>query len=94
MSCLFPEGIDRIDDLPYTYFDAILTGLQFLGFEELLEEDSPPRDIWMEPKKLKQHFDMVRRRRKSQSGDGDIRDQEIEGPVETNAWLREMGVSR
>lgn len=94
MSQLFPEGITKLDDLPYTHFDAILTGLQFLAFEELIKEERPPRDIWMEPKKLKEHFDLVERRRKAKYGgdDGDIRDVPIDGPVEQNDVMKELGL--
>lgn len=80
---LFPKGIDDIRDLPHTCFNAIRLGLTFLGFEELPEEDIPPRRIWMDGEKLEEHFNAVRARRKAQAEGKDT--PEIEDPVENEA---------
>lgn len=86
MSALFPEGIHSLGDLPHTLHDAIVTGLQFLRFEELPADEAPPRSIYMDPKKLKAHFKAVDKRREEKFGtdkDGDSK--EIEDPVQNDA---------
>jgi hypothetical protein len=79
VSQLFPPHIHELADLPHTIFDAIRTAAIYLSFEELPDDEQPPRRIWRDPDKLSAHFDEVRRRRNQ----GPERD--IEDPVENEA---------
>jgi hypothetical protein len=82
---LLPAGFKDLRDLPYTLFEAIRMALMFLGFEELPDEERPPKRIWLNAKLLKEHFEAVKRARKAAySGSGDS-SREIEDPVENEA---------
>ena len=82
VSSLFPEGCRSLLDLPYPLHDAISYGLQFLAFLELPKEEQPPRVIWLNGDKLKEHFDAVEKRRKEEiERPGD----QIEDPVQNDA---------
>lgn len=86
MSSLFPRGVTSLGDLPFTIHEAIMLGLQFLGFEELPKEDRPDRAIWFDSDKIKAHFDAVEKRREEKySYDKDGHSKEIENPVENEA---------
>lgn len=86
VSILFPEGVDRLDDLPYTIHDAITTALLYLGWEELPQDEQPKKRIWDQPEKLKEHFEWVKRKREAEYGGGKdaIKDKPIEGETEDN----------
>lgn len=80
-------------DLPGVLFEAIVHGLQFLKFEELPEDERPKRAIWLDGKKLNQHFKAVKKRR-DEKGDGEKKPREIEDPVENGAakaWKEAFG---
>lgn len=92
MSILFPPGVKSLLDLPHTLHDAILKAFHFLAFEELPSEESPPRAIWLDDKKLKEHFDAVEKRRKEKyETDKDGNSKEIENPVQNDAARLLMG---
>jgi hypothetical protein len=80
---LFPPGITDLRELPAGYFDAIGMALGFLSFEELPEEDRPPRRIWLNNEALKEHFAAVKARRKAEA-DPNAPDP-IEDPVDNPA---------
>lgn len=61
-------------------FDSIRVTLGFLSFEDLPEEDQPPRSIWLDMDALKAHFDEVKRRRKE-----GMSEEPIEDPVVNEA---------
>lgn len=82
MSQLLPEGM-QLRDAPYRLQHAIKTGLMFIGFDELMPEDRPPRAIWLNVEKLTEHFDNVKRRQKDTATGGRVDD--IEDPVQNNA---------
>lgn len=70
-------------------FHALRQTLAFLSFDEMPDDERPPRDIWLRPKKLKAHLDEVRRRREEElktgrKSAGKISDQPIDGPVSHN----------
>lgn len=83
VSALFPPGIDRLTDLPYTHFEALMTATVITGWDELAEEEQPSRDIWLHPEKLKAHFDKVKKDRDAKYGSNDRK--AIEDPVENEA---------
>jgi hypothetical protein len=72
ISSLFPPGITRLIDLPYTIHNAILAALGFLSFEELPEKERPPKKIWLNSKKMKAWWADVKRLREAEAkGQGD-----------------------
>lgn len=70
-------------DLPHTLFTAIRLGLTFLSFEELPEEEQPPKRIWMDNERLHEWFNAVKKRRDEKYGDGGSKS--IEDPVQNDA---------
>lgn len=85
MSSLFPEGITALGDLPHPLHDAIVTGLQFLNFEELPRDERPSRSIYLKPDKLGEHFKAVEKRRDEKYGGQDGASRAIEDPVQNDA---------
>lgn len=71
MSQLLPEGIDRLDDVPYTYWNALRLALGFLTFSELPKDERPPRSIWMDGDEMRKHWSAVERMRDERYGTGD-----------------------
>jgi hypothetical protein len=70
ISSLFPPGITRLWDLPFTLHLAIRQALYFLSFDNILEEaDRPPKHIWLDAEKMTQFWQAVEQRRK---GDREI----------------------
>ena len=70
VSVLFPEGIDRLDDLPWTHHHIIITGIYRLGFEELDKDERPPRRIWDRNDEMTAWWQMVERNRQEKYGGG------------------------
>lgn len=79
---LFPEGVDDVRDLPHTLFDAIQRASVFIAWEQLAEEEQPPRRIWLDGEALTEWFNEVKRKRRSEA---DPNHQVIEDPVENDA---------
>lgn len=84
VSELYPPGITHLVELPDVLFDAIRKALQFISFQENLDEDEmPPRSIWLDGEALEAHFAWVKEVRKEKydiKGGGAIED-----PVENAA---------
>jgi hypothetical protein len=76
VSHVLPDGIRKLRDAPAQFSQAMRAALMFLSFEELPTEDVPPRNIWLDGKQLKAHFDEVRRKHREKIGGAD----EIEDP--------------
>jgi len=58
LDTLFPEGITKILELPWTITRAIEHAKTVLSwYEHLSDEDRPPKSIWMDDQKLKKWFD-------------------------------------
>jgi hypothetical protein len=86
VSSLFPRGVTSLGDLPFTIHEAIVQALQFLAFEEMPKDERPKRAIWLDPERLKKHFEAVEKRREEKySYDKDGQSQAIEDPVENEA---------
>jgi hypothetical protein len=80
---LLPDGIDDLRDCPHTLFNAIRVALMIIGFDELEEDERPPRRIWLDNDRLGAWFKEVRRKRKERySGKGPG---PIEDPVDNEA---------
>lgn len=84
MSRLFPAGITHLADLPHTFHDALMFGLQVLSWDELPKEERPPREIWLDHKAMSRHWKLVEQKRKEKYGGGD---DDIDGPVSHNAAM-------
>lgn len=79
---LIPPHINGLMDLPAKLAEAIHRALTCLSFDELLDDERPPRRIWTDNRKLKEWFAQVSKRRQEKYG-GSSR--EIEDPVQNQA---------
>lgn len=80
---LLPDGVDDVRDLPHPFFEAIRVALMVIGFDELDEDERPPKRIWLDGERMSAWFKEVRRRRREKySGKGAG---EIEDPVQNQA---------
>jgi hypothetical protein len=71
VSAVLPEGVDKLQDVPFPLFDAIRLALGFLNFDELPKDERPPRRIWLDHDAMSAHWAAVERRRKEKyEGDG------------------------
>ena len=86
ISSLFPKGITRLYDLPFTIFHAIRTALVFLSWEvNLSREEMPPRKIWLDNDRLEAWFREVEANRERKAkGEGDTMS------MPQNALLKQM----
>lgn len=84
---LLPQGITDIREMPASHFDLIRRSMIFLSFEEMPEEDRPPRKIWLDDVKLVAHFDRLKEKRKTEAG-GDT----VPGDMQENPLAKEMVV--
>ena len=85
---LFPPGCTDIRELPAQLFDAIHSSMMFLGFEEMPEEDAPPKRIWLDNDALTTHFANLKAKRKAQSDPN--APQAAEGPMQENSLAKDM----
>lgn len=74
ISSLFPPGVKRLWDLPWTLHQAVRMALLFLSFEELPDEERPPKHIWLDTEKMKEHAAWVKRKRKAAAKGEDMSD--------------------
>jgi hypothetical protein len=82
---LLPEGIRDLRDCPHTVLEAIRIALMVIGFDELDEDERPPKRIWLDATRMEAWFKEIRRRRKEKySGKGSG---EIDDPVQNRAAL-------
>lgn len=82
VSELFPPSTENVRDLPWRWFEAIRLAMYFLSFDELSEEERPPKKIWLDSEKLHDWFEMVKRNRERESKGDTI----LEGePVQNKA---------
>lgn len=73
ISSLFPPGITRLYDLPFTVFNAIRLALYFLSFEELPEKERPPKAIWLDEERMQSWWNEVKANREAEGkGEGDM----------------------
>lgn len=90
-SLLFPPGITDIRELPAPHFDALRTSLMFLGFEEMPEEDAPPKRIWLDDEGLTKHFAHLKEKRKAEMNPNGT--QQPSEPMKENSLAKQMIVS-
>lgn len=75
-------------DCPYTVFEAIRVGGIFVSWDELDEDERPPKRIWLDGDRLEEWWLHVKRRREEKYGSGGSSsswDTSIEDPVENSA---------
>lgn len=70
LSSLFPPGIERLYDLPFTIHSAILAALNYISFGELPKEERPPKWMWTDGEKMDEWFREVERLREAKYGGG------------------------
>lgn len=68
MSQLFPPEVENVRDLPWRWFEAIRMAMFFISFDELSEDERPPKRIWLDTEALQAWFDGVKRKRERESG--------------------------
>jgi len=71
---LFPPEFRDLNDLPYALADMLHQALTYLGFEEFDADEQPPRRIWEDPRKMREWFKEIRRKRKREVGGSDESD--------------------
>jgi hypothetical protein len=67
ISSLFPEGVTKLVDLPYTIFNLISNSLYFVSFDELPKEERPKKSIWMDSELMEEHWRAVEAMRKDKT---------------------------
>ena len=83
---LLPPGVQGLLDCPHPLFDAIRFGHIFLSFDELPEDERPPKRIWLDGDALREWFAEVKRKRDAKYGaDPGGWDKSIEDPVDNAA---------
>lgn len=76
-------------------FNAIRQALAWLTFDELPDDERPPRKIWLNGDKMTEWFAAVKRRREEKYGlssDGKISDEPIHGPTSQNDTRALLGL--
>lgn len=86
MSELLPLGVESIRECPWRWFEAIRLGMFFIGFEELAEEDRPPRKIWLDSEAMESHFAALKAKRERESKG----DTTLEGVPVQNSAARDL----
>lgn len=84
---LLPPGVDGLLDCPYTVFEAIRLGQIYLSFDELPEDERPPKRIWLDADQITEWFSDVKRRREEKYSGGGRGgwDKSIVDPVQNEA---------
>lgn len=81
LSDILPSGVTLLT-APFALIEAIRMAHVFIGFQDLPEDERPPRSMWRMNEKLVEWFQEVRRRRaREASGD----EKPIEDPVKNAA---------
>lgn len=66
----WPPEVENPIDLPWPFVEAWQTALTVLGwFENLSEDDQPPKDIWHDSRRLEAHFAEIRSKWRGKSSD-------------------------
>jgi hypothetical protein len=76
VSSLLPPGVKSMYDAPHVFVVAVTRALQFLKFEELPEEERPPKWMWLDNERMTRWWDEVRLNRRSKTGAPNVPDME------------------
>lgn len=68
MSSLFPPGIEHLADLPWPFFDAIRQAFSIISWQELPDDERPPKRLWLDSEGLGMWFARVKRERERKYG--------------------------
>jgi hypothetical protein len=91
VSALLPDGVANLADCPHTLYEAIITGLRILGYEEFPLDERPPKEIWVDGEKLVQWWEQTNRKRREKYGLPETdEDGEQDGGYEENALVKEL----
>lgn len=71
MTALLPLGVTHMADMPAPLHDAITAGLQFVSFDELPNDERPPKKIWWDKDSMRTWWSMVERKRDEKYGGSD-----------------------
>jgi hypothetical protein len=89
VSSLFPEGITRLADLPFTIFNLITNSLYYVSFDELPKAERPKKSIWLNSERMDEHWQAVEAMRQEKTkGRGDT------SQMPKNALIDELIVGR
>lgn len=77
---LLPPGVNDLLDAPWPLLHAVRFAQQVLSWDNLDEQDRPPRRIWQDQPALRAHMASIKRNR-DERADG----REIEDPVHNAA---------
>lgn len=91
MSRLWPEGVDHLVEVPWTWAHAVRLAQFFISFDELPDDERPPRRIWDDNEKLHTHFAWVKAERDRKYGGKGTSDGPA-GEVEQNQATRSLVV--
>jgi hypothetical protein len=86
VSELLPPVVKNLRDCPWRWFEAIRLAMFFLSFEELPEEDRPPKKIWLDNEAMESHFAALKAKRKREA-EGDTT---LEGESVQNTAARDL----
>lgn len=86
VSELFPPGTENVRDLPWRWFEAIRLAMFFISFDELPEEERPPRKIWLDTEALESHFSALKAKREREAKG----DKTLEGEPVQNKAARDL----
>ncbi len=65
----WPDGIETASDLPWTFIDAWSFASRIMSWYENLDDDEmPPRRIWQDQRMLAKHFEQLKAKRKAKYG--------------------------
>jgi len=76
--------VQNVKDLPWRWFEAIRLAMYFIGFDELPDDERPPRRIWLDSEQLQSWFTQVKADRDRKYGT-DSKTGAIEDPKENAA---------
>lgn len=86
ISSLFPKGITRLVDLPHTLHAAIRMAMFFVSFEKLPRDEQPPRQIWLDKRKMDEWWKAVEQRREEKYNPNKVDTSDMP----ENAMLKEL----
>lgn len=85
---LLPPGVSDIREMPAPHFDLVRRSLMFLGFEEMPEEDRPPKKIWLDDEALMSHFVRLKEKRKEETKSNSTT--QSSEPMKENSLAKQM----
>jgi hypothetical protein len=82
VSLILPPACKTLADAPYSFAHALKAALRFLSFEEMMPDDVPPRNIWLDGRRLKEHFADLRAKHREGGRRDEIEDPQRNGAID------------